>query len=169
MTSGSFHWSCSASSNPIVFLPSMRYGSFSVDASYQPYSRQGGFTTPPAPPRAPGAPDPLAHDRLRRRVRHDDDDANARARSVGCPRGAGVACGRERDRAHAELERARDADRGPARLERPGREQALVLHAQARDVELLPDPMGVEERSVRLAERDDVGRIIDREELAVSP
>src|SRR5881296_1255826 len=27
---------CSASSYPIVFLPSMRYGSFNVDTSYQP-------------------------------------------------------------------------------------------------------------------------------------
>src|SRR5215468_4847244 len=34
--SGHLHPSCSASSYAIVFLPSMRYGSFNVDTSYQP-------------------------------------------------------------------------------------------------------------------------------------
>src|SRR5581483_10006336 len=34
--SGSDQFICSATSYPIVFLPSMRYGSFNVDTSYQP-------------------------------------------------------------------------------------------------------------------------------------
>jgi len=34
--SGSTQSICSATSYPIVFLPSMRYGSFNVDTSYQP-------------------------------------------------------------------------------------------------------------------------------------
>src|SRR6266852_7971135 len=36
ITSGSFPPNCSHSSYPIVFLPSTRYGSFSVETSYQP-------------------------------------------------------------------------------------------------------------------------------------
>ena len=35
-TSGSFHASCSAISYPIVFFPSTRYGSFSVETSNHP-------------------------------------------------------------------------------------------------------------------------------------
>ena len=35
MTSGNSQSNCSANSNPIVFLPSMRYGSFSVERSNQ--------------------------------------------------------------------------------------------------------------------------------------
>src|SRR6266567_5660037 len=36
MTSGSLLSNCSHNSYPMVFLPSMRYGSFSVETSYQP-------------------------------------------------------------------------------------------------------------------------------------
>src|SRR6267143_6166777 len=54
MTSGSVHLSCSASSKPIVFFPSIRYGSFSVDASYQPYSAHARLTTAPASAIEPG-------------------------------------------------------------------------------------------------------------------
>src|SRR5438105_15754644 len=54
MTSGSFHSSGPATSNPLVFLPSMRYGSFKVDASYQPRSVQARFTTAPASAIEPG-------------------------------------------------------------------------------------------------------------------
>src|SRR6185503_12473585 len=111
----------------------------------------------------------LAHDRLRRCVRHHDDNADARARPVCGPGSSGVACCGERDRAHAKLERSGDADRGAACLERPGRQQALVLHAQVWDSELLPYPARVEERRHRLAERHDVRGIVHREELAVAP
>ena len=47
MTSGSSQPSCSASSRPIVFLPSMRYGSLSVERSNQPIGSR------PSPTRRP--------------------------------------------------------------------------------------------------------------------
>ena len=47
MTSGSVQPSCSASSNPIVFLPSIRYGSLRVDTSNQPSSSARSRTMRP--------------------------------------------------------------------------------------------------------------------------
>ena len=47
MTSGSDQPSCSASSIPIVFLPSIRYGSLSVDTSNQPSSSARSRTMRP--------------------------------------------------------------------------------------------------------------------------
>src|SRR2546429_690563 len=67
ITSGTRHPSCSASSKPIVFFPSMRYGSRRVDAAYHPERSQQRLTPAPAaaleppirqtpPPYAAGSP-----------------------------------------------------------------------------------------------------------------
>ncbi len=47
ITSGSRQPVCSASSRPIVFLPSRRYGSFSVDTSNQPMRSAPSRTSRP--------------------------------------------------------------------------------------------------------------------------
>ena len=47
MTSGSSQSSCSANSSPMVFLPSMRYGSLRVERSNQPISSRPSPTSRP--------------------------------------------------------------------------------------------------------------------------
>ena len=111
----------------------------------------------------------LALDHVRRRLGHHDDHAEAGARAVGGPRRAGIARGRQRQRGHAQLLRARDANGGAARLERAGRQQALVLDLKRFHADGLPQTRRAEERRGVLAERHDVRVLLHRQELAHAP
>ena len=85
------------------------------------------------------------------------------------PGGAGVAVGRHGEPGRAQLLGAGDADGGAARLERAGREQALVLDQQAWQAERGAETRSREQRRHPLAEGDDVLGRRDGQQLVVAP
>ena len=140
--SGQRHSSCSASSKAIVFLPSMRYGSFSVDTSYQPER------PPDLGGQAPRVGNQAVHKRGRRPVertlvgewplhiaRHEHLRLEA-GRAPRTPPSRSRRSGR-RDRERRRAQRARTGHgRGlPARLEGIRRVERFVLDVEARQAE----------------------------------
>jgi len=66
----------------------------------------------------------------RRALRHDHVCFDSSARTVSSPRSAGVSIGGHCKRIHAQLARARNADRRTTRFERRGRQQSFVLYEE---------------------------------------
>src|SRR5439155_9001467 len=77
--------------------------------------------------------------------------------------------GRHRDVPRAELAGAGDADRGAARLERPGRQRALVLDQEPGDADGCTVGRRRQERRPAFTERRDVLIVGDRQQLPVPP
>src|SRR4029453_12489 len=180
-TSGIRQSSCSASSSPIVFLPSRRYGSFSVERSNQSSSGATLATTRPAVaiepsmvktwapaicasataaggggrgPRRGGARRPAAgRGGGRRAARHDDDAGQPAPRRVHRRRAAGIAGRRDDEAPGAERPRTRERHTEAARLERPGRILAFVLPPELPDPEAGSEPRQLEEGRPSLAPR----------------
>ena len=143
----------------------MRYGSFSVETSYQPsgLARLGGD--------AAGVGDQAVDERDVRAVqlaladegdlhvlRHEDLGLEAGRRGIGRHRVGGVAGGRHRQRRGAEMRRARHRGRQAARLERVGRVERLVLDEEALEAEIVAEPPRVDQRRPAFAERERLPR-----------
>ena len=140
--SGNVHPICSPSSNAIVFLPSMRYGSLSVDTSYQPSG------APSLGRNAPGVGDQAVDQRDLRAVelafaderqldvfRHEHLCLRGRPPPHRPPRRCRHCPPRARPASSRRDRRARDRGRQAARLERVGGVERFVLDEQARQTE----------------------------------
>ena len=122
----------------MVFLPSTRYGSFSVETSYQPSRSLCSATYLPQSEIRPFSLYDLRAERLALHDvghgsirRHHDDRGEPCSGGVGRQRASGIASGRSSQGLGAELFRAGDGGGHAAGLEGAGRIQALVFDVQA--------------------------------------
>ena len=143
----------------------MRYGSFSVETSYQPSgppfsaADAAGVGDQAVDQRDVRAVEAAFVDERPLGVLRDEDFAGEPGRGGVGRRGvAGVAGGRQRDRRRAEILRARDRRRLPARLERVGRVERFVLDVEAIEAERGAERARVEQRREPFAERDRLSR-----------
>src|SRR5690606_38737241 len=82
---------------------------------------------------------------------------------------AGIAGGRDRDVADAELGGACDRECKPARLEAAGRILPLVLDENATHPELIREAWCIEQWREAFAERETVARIAHRQHFGIAP
>ena len=176
MTSGTSQPNCSASSSPIVFLPSIRYGSFRVEVSNQPVaSRALPHQLAAVVDQPVDAIDVRAFERdlreidLRRVLRTEDRGADAAAAGVSGERRARIAVGRHRHVLDAERLRHRHRHHQAARLERAGRQPAFVLDDDFAAAEFLRELRQRDQRRRVLAEADDVLGLANGQQLAPLP
>ena len=155
----------------------MRYGSFSVETSYQPSGSPllggdaAGVGDQAVDERDVGAVQlALADERRLHVARQEDLRLEAGRGRVGGQRVAGVAGRRDRERRRAESARARDRGRQAARLERVRRVERLVLDVErGRGRARAPSRVRVDQRRPALAERDRRLAVEERQQLAVPP
>ena len=176
MTSGTVQPSCSASSSPMVFLPSIRYGSFSVEVSNQPTLALPSPTILPQSSIRPltrytAAPcRPISLTFTSGRVfGAKNRGLDAAAAGVSRHRRAGIAVGGHRHVFDAERLRHGNRHHQAARLERAGRQAAFVLHQQFAAARFCRELRQREERRHRFAEADDVLQTPHRQQLAIAP
>ncbi len=150
----------------------MRYGSFSVETSYQPSGaaffggHPAGVGDQAVDQRHVGAVEATLVDEGPLGVlRHEDFAGQARCGGIGRGGVAGVAGRRQRDRLLAEILRACDRRRLAARLERVGRVERFVLDEQPIEADRRAERLRVKQRREAFAERD---RLLRRRTAAAS-
>ena len=176
MTSGSDQPHCSASSNPIVFIPSTRYGSRSVATGHHPDSAAYAAAILPASPMCPSMRHELCAQRVdgvengtRRRARREDPHRQAGRRRVRREGGAGVAGRRHDEPRHAIALGARHGGAHAARLERAGGILRFVLDAQATHTDGTGQRRRLDERGEPLTECDRRLAFVQRQPRPVAP
>ena len=154
----------------------MRYGSFSVETSYQPSGPPFSAAMRPASVMRPSTSVTFAP-----YSRHSSTNgcfasfgmntsqARPAAARVRGGRVAGIARRRQRDRARAEVLGACDRRRLAARLERVRRVERFVLDVEAIEAERRAERLRVEERREPFAERHRRFAVEQRQHLAISP
>src|SRR5213596_2320132 len=141
-TSGIVQPSCSASSSPIVFLPSRRYGSLSVERSNQPICGATFATTLPAVAIEPSMVKTLAPVIAASAIA---------ARGVHGGGAAGVARRGDHEAGRAACSGKRNCHAEAASLEQAGGVLALVLAPDVAEPEMRGEPAQGQQRRTPLA------------------